>query len=283
MIKEWLAEYNPTTEEEILNALREIIQEIALAGLSRTDFFNKAAFYGGTALRIFYGLDRFSEDMYFSLMEIDPGFSLEPYFDAITSEFKALGMSVSIREKVKRKVTAIESAFLKTETLWEELVLEDILKQTGVRSNKTIKIKIEIDREPPLGFETEEKLLIRPFSFYAKCFTLPNLFAGKMHALLFRKWKHRIKGRDWYDMEWYIRRGTELNLKHFLNRAQDSGDWQKDTISKQEFMQLLEQKIKDVKIERVKEDVRRFIADDTSMDIWSEQYFLDLIKMIRIN
>ncbi len=158
MIKEWLTEYNATTEEEILNALREIMQEIALAGLSRTDFFNKAAFYGGTALRIFYGLDRFSEDMDFSLMEIDPGFSLEPYFDAITSEFKALGMSVSIREKVKRKVTAIESAFLKTETLWKELVLEDILKQTGVRSNKTIKIKIEIDREPPLGFETEEKL-----------------------------------------------------------------------------------------------------------------------------
>ena len=142
MIKDWIAEYKPTNEEETLSALREIMQEIALAGLSRTDFFEKAAFYGGTALRIFYSLDRFSEDLDFSLMEKNPDFSLEPYFTAIVTEFEAIGMTVSIREKDKKIKTSVESAFLKSETIWKELILEDIVKQAGIQSNKNIKIKI---------------------------------------------------------------------------------------------------------------------------------------------
>jgi hypothetical protein len=215
-MKQWIAEYNPQNEEETLAALREIMQEIALAALSRTDFFDKAAFYGGTALRIFYGLDRFSEDLDFSLLAPNPDFSLTPYFSKIVEEFQSLGMNVSIREKDKRIKTQVESAFLKSETIWQELVLEDLVKQHGISSNKAIKIKIEIDRLPPLGFSTEEKLLIRPYSFYVKCFTMSSLFAGKLHALLFRKWKSRVKGRDWYDMEWYIRKGVPLNMDHFF-------------------------------------------------------------------
>src|SRR5690606_33317669 len=195
MIKEWIEEYNPKNEEEILSALREIMQEVALAGLSRTDFFEKAAFYGGTALRIFYGLDRYSEDLDFSLLEVNPDFTLEPYFSAILQEFEALGIHVSIKEKAKTKESSVDSAFLKAETIWKEIVLEDIIKQTGVRSNKNIKIKIEVDRNPPLKFSTEEKLLIRPFSFYVNCLTRSSLFAGKMHALLYRKWIGRVKGR----------------------------------------------------------------------------------------
>lgn len=283
MIKEWIESYNPTDEEEVLAALREIMQEIALAGLSRTDFFKKAAFYGGTALRIFHGLDRFSEDLDFSLLEKNNNFSLEPYFDAIENEFKSNGLSVSIREKVKRTKSPIESAFLKSETIWKELVLEDIIKQTGVKSNKQIKIKIEVDRKPPLLFETEEKLLIRPFSFYVKCFDLPSLFAGKMHALLYRKWKSRVKGRDWYDMEWYIKKGIPLSLTHFLERAKDTGDWTKDTISSEEFMELLKQKIKSVQVNQVKEDVVRFIQNDDKLAIWSTEYFLDLVEKMRFS
>jgi hypothetical protein len=187
MIKEWISEYNPKNEEEILAALREIMQEITLAGLSRTNFFEKAAFYGETALRIFYGLDRFSEDLDFSLLETDDEFTLEPYFEAIQTEFASLGIQVQIKEKEKTQHSSVESAFLKTETIWKEIVLEDIVKQIGVKSNKSIKIKIEVDCKPPQGFETEEKLLIRPFSFYVKCFTRPSLFAGKLHALLYRK------------------------------------------------------------------------------------------------
>lgn len=281
MIKEWIEEYNPQNEEEILSALREIMQEITLAGLSRTDFFEKATFYGGTALRIFYGLDRYSEDLDFSLLKPDSNFSIEPYFKAVLDEFKSLGLTVSIKEKKKTKQTAIDSAFLKAETIWQEIVLEDIIKETGVRSNKTLKIKIEVDRQPPLNFKTEEKLLLRPFSFYVKCFTKPSLFAGKMHALLFRKWKNRVKGRDWYDLEWYIKKGIPLDVNHFLARAKDTNDWQDDRISNEQIIELLDTKIKSVSFSSIKEDVVRFIKNDDVLNIWSPEYFKDLIEKIK--
>ena len=281
MIKEWIEEYNPQNEEEILSALREIMQEITLAGLSRTDFFEKAAFYGGTALRIFYGLDRYSEDLDFSLLKPDSNFSIEPYFKAVLDEFMSLGLTVSIKEKKKTKQTAIDSAFLKTETIWQEIVLEDIIKETGVRSNKTLKIKIEVDRQPPLNFKTEEKLLLRPFSFYVKCFAKPSLFAGKMHALLFRKWKNRVKGRDWYDLEWYIKQGIPLDVTHFLTRAKDTNNWQDDSISNEQIIELLDTKIKSVSFSRIKEDVVRFIQNDDGLNIWSPEYFKDLIEKIK--
>lgn len=282
MIKEWIATYKPANEDETLSALREIMQEIALAGLSRTDFFKTAAFYGGTALRIFYGLNRYSEDLDFSLLQKNENFSLAPYFLSIQKEFESLGLKVSLRNKLKTKKTAIESAFLKKETLWEELVLEDIVAQIGIRSNKNIKIKIEVDRNPPQGFNTEEKLMLRPFSFYVKCFDQPSLFAGKMHALLFRKWKNRVKGRDWYDWEWFVRKGVPLNLSHFLQRARDTGDWTKKSISKKQFLQLLTEKINTASFENIKADVRPFIKDAKQLDIWSKPYFLDLVALLKV-
>ena len=281
MIKEWIDEYNPQNEEEILSALREIMQEITLAGLSRTDFFEKAAFYGGTALRIFYGLDRYSEDLDFSLLKPDLDFSIEPYFKAVLDEFRSLGLTVSIKEKKKTKQTAIDSAFLRAETIWQEIVLEDIIKETGVRSNKTVKIKIEVDRQPPLNFRTEEKLLLRPFSFYVKCYTKSSLFSGKMHALLFRKWKNRVKGRDWYDLEWYVKKGIPLDVNHFLTRAKDTNDWQEDTISTKQILELLDMKIKSVSFSSIKEDVVRFIKNDELLSIWSPEYFKNLIAEIK--
>ena len=219
MIKEWLEHYQPKNRIEAESALREIMQDVALAGLNRSGFFEKAAFYGGTALRIFHGLDRYSEDLDFSLLAANKSFSLEPFFEGMLQEFEAVGMKVSVQEKAKTKTSNIDSAFLKTETIWKELVLEKMIPQLGLDLSPRIKIKIEVDTNPPLGFDTEEKLLLRPYSFYVKCFTLPHLFAGKMHALLFRQWKQRVKGRDWYDLEWYIKKGVPLNLSHFVLRA----------------------------------------------------------------
>ena len=282
MIREWLEEYKPVNQQEAKDALREIMQDIALAGLSRSGFFEKAAFYGGTALRIFYGLDRFSEDLDFSLLAVDPEFSLAKYQDCIIHEFNALGMQVVIREKQKTNKTNIDSAFLKSETVWRELILEGIIPQNGMGQVANITIKIEVDREPPLGFETEEKLLLKPFSFYVKCLTLPNLFAGKMHALLFRKWGTNVKGRDWYDMEWYIRKGIALNLAHFAIRAKDSGDWDKNTITEAEFRQLLKEKIDNVKMSYVVNDIRRFIRDPNVLVIWSSEYFHELVSKLKI-
>lgn len=282
MIKDWLDSYKPKNKEEALAALREIMQEIALAGLNRAGFFEKAAFYGGTALRIFYGLDRFSEDLDFSLLKAEPEFSLEKYEDAIVAEFAALGMQVSVTEKQKAVQTNINSAFLKSETLWRELTLENIIPQNGIDTVANIKIKIEVDTEPPLGFATEEKLLLKPFSFYVKCFVLEDLFAGKMHALLFRKWKNNVKGRDWYDMEWYIKKGIPLDLGHFLLRAQDSGDWKQETISEAEFRNLLAAKIDIVNLDYVKADAMRFIPDASILDIWSAKYFHDLVQHLKV-
>lgn len=281
MIKEWIAAYNPKNEEEILAALREIMQEITLAGLSRTDFFEQAAFYGGTALRILYGLDRYSEDLDFSLLKSDLNFSIEPYLQSVLDEFKSLGLTVSIREKKKTKQTAIDSAFLKAQTIWQEIILEDIIKETGVRSNKNVTIKIEVDRQPPLSFQTEEKLLIRPFSFYVKCYTRPSLFAGKMHALLFRKWSNRVKGRDWYDLEWYIKKGIPLDVTHFLTRAKDTNDWLDTNISNEQIINLLDTKIKSVSFKNIKEDIIRFIPNEDVLNIWSPKYFSDLIGKMK--
>lgn len=281
MIEAWLKEYNPQNNQDTFDAMREVMQEIALAGLYRSGFFEKAAFYGGTALRIFYGLDRFSENLDFSLLELESDFTLEPYFESIKSEFASLGISITIKEKIKSVESNVESAFLKSETVWRELILDDIVPQLGVNVMPHMKIKIEVDREPPLGFETEEKLLIRPFSFYVKTFTKESLFAGKMHALLFRKWKNRVKGRDWFDLEWYIKNGVHLDLDHFLLRAQDTGDWKEAAISKEQLIDLLIEKIKSVKVDNIKEDVVRFIQDDSILDIWSPQYFLDLIQKLR--
>lgn len=282
MIREWLDSYKLSNKEDALQALREIMQEIALAGLQRAGFFEKAAFYGGTALRIFYGLDRFSEDLDFSLLEINPKFSLDRYLEAVRNEFESLGMHVSVQEKQKSNQNNIESAFLKSETIWKELVLEHIIPQNGLDQKANIKIKLEVDTRPPLGFETEEKLLLRPFSFYVKCFTISDLFAGKMHVLLFRKWKNNVKGRDWYDMEWYIKKGVALNLAHFLSRARDSGDWNKATISEAEFRDLLKAKIDIIDINRVKADISRFIPDPKVLDIWSAKYFHDLAAHLKI-
>lgn len=282
MIQDWIAEYQPKTADDYKQALREIMQQLALAGLFRGGFFSKAAFYGGTALRIFYSLDRFSEDLDFSLLKEDENFDLEYYLKFIEDEFLAQGMVVTIKTKHKSVVSAIESAFLKSETFWGELILETSVPGLGIKQNIGLKIKIEVDTKPPLGFETEEKLLLKPYSFYVKCFVLEDLFAGKMHALLFRKWGNNVKGRDWYDLEWYIRKGVNLNLQHVLARAKDSSDWGKETISEAEFIELLTKRIENLNVEIAKKDVERFIKNPKVLDIWSKQYFLDLIKLLKI-
>lgn len=280
MIKQWLASYQPQTAEAAEQALREIMQEIALAGLNRGGFFKEAAFYGGTALRLFYGLDRFSEDLDFSLLAPNEQFSIANYLENIESEFAAVGMKVSIKQKPR--ASNIESAFLKSNTIWTELTLENTTKQIGLSNRPSLKIKIEVDTNPPIEFETEDKLLLKPYSFYVNCFTISNLFAGKMHALLFRRWKNRVKGRDWYDLEWYIKNNIQLNLKYLCVRAKDSGDWEKSELTKTNLMKLLEAKINAVNMKMIKEDITRFIPNPGVLDIWSTQYFKDLIKHIKI-
>ncbi len=282
MIKQWIESYGPKNIQETEQALREIMQEITLAGLYRANFFKYAAFYGGTALRIFHGLNRFSEDLDFSLLEKNADFELEPFFNSVIGEFNALGMQVSLKQKIKFNTSSIDSAFLKPDTLWSELIFENTIPQIKLSVKPSIKIKVEVDTDPPINFETENQLLTKPFSFYVNCFTLPNLFAGKMHALLFRKWKNRVKGRDWYDMEWYIKKGVELNLKHLCQRALESGDWTEKSITKNQLLELLHTKINSSKIENVKEDVSRFVKKPNELEIWSQDYFNKMVVKLKI-
>ncbi len=273
VLRKMLEKYDTTTSDGAVNGLREVMQEVALAGLYRGGFFEKAAFYGGTCLRIFYGLPRFSEDLDFSLLAPDADFSLEPYFSAVKDEFSALGLDVDISAKKKTVRSGIESAFLKGDTR---------LFSFAVHADRTVKIKFEVDTLPPLGFATEEKLLLQPFSFYVKCFSLPDLFAGKMHALLYRNWKSRVKGRDWFDFEWYIRNGIPMNLSHFIIRATQSGHLHNESLTMQEFSQLLERRIEMLDVAAAANDVSRFVRDAGSLNIWSQEYFKDLALRISI-
>ena len=271
---EMLASYETGNDNDKLNAVHEVMQQVALGGLYNGGFFNKAAFYGGTCLRIFHGLDRFSEDMDFSLLAPDPGFRLDPYFEAITTEFAALGQSIDITTKEKTAQSTIQSAFLKSDTAQYDIHLG---------RDRKIKIKIEVDTTPPLGFSTEQKLLLQPFSFYTNCFTLPDLFAGKMHALIYRSWKNRVKGRDWYDFEWYVRKNVSMDFRHFCERAYQFGSEEPGTLTPDRFRAILKDKIKETDIRQVKDDVMPFIKEQNKLNIWSTEYFLQLADMVELS
>ena len=270
-VEQMLERYSRDTDAAMTHALREVMQEIALAGLNRGGFFAKAVFYGGTCLRIFYGLPRFSEDLDFSLLATNREFTFEPYFIILREEFAAFGFEVEMVEKPKSATSDIASAFLKKSSSIYDL---------KVSGGKTLKIKLEVDIDPPLGFGTEQKLLIQPYSFYVNCFALPDLFAGKMHALLFRKWKNRSNGRDWFDFEWYIRKGTSLNLCYFSERARQSGHWQGEDMTSAQFMGLLRERVHSLDVDSVRMEVSRFVREPDQLQIWSRNYFLQLADLL---
>ncbi|MDR2496755.1 MAG: nucleotidyl transferase AbiEii/AbiGii toxin family protein [Tannerellaceae bacterium] len=273
IFKNMLSRYEIKTKDDRTNAMHEVMQQIALAGLYRGGFFERAAFYGGTCLRIFHDMPRFSEDLDFSLLQADGSFCLENYFDAIRAEFRAVGREITISRKAKSAQTNIESAFLKDTT--EIYNLQFVAEQT-------VKIKIEVDKNPPAGFATEYKLLMLPFSFMVRSYALPDLYAGKMHALLFRNWKNRVKGRDWYDFEWYVRHNVSLNFVHLQQRAEQINAIAKDDFSIETFKAMLKDRILKTDMKAVKTDVRPFIKNPSEMDIWSADYFLQLAAMIRM-
>ena len=268
-----LSRYQIATKDDLTNATHEVMQEIVLAGLYKSGFFDKAAFYGGTCLRIFHNLPRFSEDLDFSLLQPNSTFALENYFEPIIAEFKALGKEITINKKTKTTQTNVESAFLKENTEIYDLQFA---------TEKRIKIKIEVDTQPPLGFSTEYKLLLLPFSFMTRCYSLPDLYAGKMHAFLFRNWKNRVKGRDWYDFEFYVRNNTVLNFNHLQKRTEQINNLTAEEFTPEIFKKMLKERIEKTNIEDVKDDVRQFLKNPQELDIWSKDYFLQLADMIKI-
>lgn len=268
IFEQMLRQHTVNGDNNYRNALCEVMQQVVLGGLYRGGFFKEGAFYGGTCLRIFHGLKRYSEDMDFSLLQKNPQFNLEAYFPAIIEEAKLLGREVIITKKDKHHFGKVESAFLKDNT--------DVYN-ISFQTEKSLKIKIEVDTNPPLSFNTEEKLLMQPFSFNVRCFTPSDLYAGKMHALTFRAWKNRVKGRDWYDFEWYIRNRIPLDFEHFRIRTMEFNGID---LTKKHFIELLKERLKSADINSVKADVIPYIIDKRELDIWSNDYFVKLADMI---
>lgn len=280
-ILDMLKKYPANTVDDYKNALKEILQEIALLGLFRANFFDEAAFYGGTALRIFYGLDRFSEDIDFSLMKKSEGFDLGPYCDFIRDEIASFGLEAEVTKKVKAVGTNIDSAFIKTGTLINMLKIEAISPPVaGIGKNELIKIKLEVDVNPPAGAEYEVKYLLMPIPFHVRLYSAPSLFAGKVHAILCRDWKSgRVKGRDLYDFVWYLSRSIPLNIYHLEERMKQTGHLKREErLTPSRVKGLLENKFLSLNFEQAKMDVIPFIKDLRTLDIWSSGFFNSIAR-----
>jgi predicted nucleotidyltransferase component of viral defense system len=282
-IKTMLSKYQCHSAQDYINALKEIFQEIALLGLWRAKFFENAAFYGGTALRILYGLDRFSEDLDFTLMKANRDFDLSPYNQAVADELSSFGFKVTVETKTKNVESNIESAFIKATTQKQLIVIEADPGIIGrIHRMNTLKIKMELDTHPPGSVSTEAKTVFLPIPFTIKTLTQPDLLAGKIHAILCRPWQTRVKGRDWYDLVWYIARDVPVNLQHLSDRLIQSKAWKKGhRFNAAVLMEMLSDKINQTDFDNAKADVRPFIQDKNALDLWSGGFFLRIIQHLK--
>lgn len=279
-IEQLIAKYNPKTPQDHENALKEVMQELTLAGLAHGGFFEKAAFYGGTALRIFYGLPRFSEGLDFTLLQTQPDFRLQPYFSSIKEILEAFDFHIELKEDKDRK---IESAFLKANTQIHFLKIETSrILAKSVQTNTTMNIKFEVDVLPPLGYETEVKILLPPMTASVKTLKPSSLFAGKMHAVLFRKWKSRIKGRDFYDLLWYLGQNIPLKLSYLETKMREGQILSMDEkITETIVRDLLCEKIMSIDLESAQKDVVTFLCNPKEVQSWNQELFLQAIKKLR--
>lgn len=284
LITNLLENYDLKTRDDYEVALKEIVQHLTLLGLWRSKFYEHAALYGGTALRLFYGLRRFSEDLDFSLVQNEAEFNLLPHLKSIEKEIEAFGFKFSIERRIKKIVSPIESAFLKGNTRINLLVIQapdNIIK--GLHREQKVKIKLEVDTDPPPGSQHEVKTLLTPIPFEVKVFTKPDLFAGKVHAVLCRGWQSRVKGRDFYDLVWFIGQKIPCHIEYLKEKMVQTNHWKReDKISKDRLIQLLQEKFKAVDFNKASQDVRPFIKDKQELALWSRDFFLEIIKDIAV-
>lgn len=284
VIASMLDRYESRSVEDYVRALREILQEIALLGLWRSKFFEKAAFYGGTALRILYGIDRYSEDLDFSLLKPMADFDISRYISALEREVRSFGFQVSVTVREKNTKSPVQSAFLKADTLKHLLVIEtapEIARQ--IPRGQVMKIRIEVDTDPPIGFDTENKFLLQPIPFSVRTFVLADLFAGKMHAVLCRQWKSRVKGRDWYDLVWFVAHHPQLHLAHLEQRMIQSRHLKEGKhLTKEEFFFRIANAIDKLDINQIKKEVEPFVKNPEALDVWSKEFFQDVAKRIAL-
>jgi len=274
--------YRPETLRDRENALKEIVQELSLLGLWRSKFYEHAAFYGGTALRVFHGLPRFSEDMDFSLLAPNPEFRFDPYLESIRAELASMGFTFEVETRPRQSATAIESVFIKGGT---RINLLSIGAPDGLGARlpepQRIRIKLEIDTQPPPGATYEVMTSLVPIPFQVRLFSLPCLFAGKLHAVLCRNWKQRVKGRDFYDFLWYLGRNVPCHLGHLQRRMEQTGHWEPSrNLDLTALKDQLRARFAAVDFEQAKSDVRPFLRDPDALALWSNAFFIDLAARV---
>ena len=283
IIEQMLAKYDIKNTNDEINALKEVIQEIVLSGLSRGNFFNDVAFYGGTALRIFYNLDRFSEDLDFALIKPNKDFDLSKYFTYVSNELKAYGINLEINIKQKNIDSNITSAFLKGNTL--EHILKFFPSEEKNRYNnllKDIKIKFEVDINPPLGATYENKYKLLPSPHQIKLYDKESLMAGKIHAILCRGWKNRTKGRDLYDYVFFLANDTKVNLELLKNKLIESGYTNiNDNFNINNVKELLINKFNEINYSDAIEDVKPFIKNVEGLKVWNKDFFCEITNNLK--
>ena len=285
-IQSMMERYQPQNAEAYRNALNEIVQEIALYGMSKSGFFQEGAFYGGTALRIFYGLHRFSEDMDFSLVHPNPSFALSDYLPAVEEELSAVGLKMRVEQKNKTKVTDIQSAFIKGGTLIQIISIQqtDEVLIPGIHKQEQLKIKLEVDTNPPPGAGFELRYALRPVPYVVRLYDKPSLFAGKIHAVLCRNWARRIKGRDLYDYVWYLSQDTPVNLFHLQKRLEQSDRWDSSKqLALQDTKDMLKERFSQLDFEAAKKDVIPFLSDASELDLWNAGFFQAITENLTAN
>lgn len=282
VLTQMLSKYQINNIEDKKNAIKEIIQELVLCGLSRGGFFKEAAFYGGTALRVFYGLDRFSEDLDFSLVSENPSFDLTKYFSYIENETKSLGLNFSVTEKIKTFDSNIKSAFLKGNTKEHILTFyEETNDLNIINKEEVIKIKFEVDINPPFGATYETKFNLLPSPYQVKLYDISSLFAGKIHACLCRNWRTRVKGRDFYDYVFFLTMGAKVNLINLKAKLVQSEYIPEDyNLNIENLRTLLNERFNNIDFEQAREDVYPFIKDKSKLDLWSKEFFIEITKQL---
>lgn len=283
IIEQMLRQNQMQSVNDKKNSLKEVVQEIVLCGLSRAGFFKTAAFYGGTALRVFYGLDRFSEDLDFSLKASDPLFDFSEYLPILEKEIRSYGLNFRVEAKEKSTESDIKSAFLKGNTKEHILMFfadEKLARSIG--SNELIKVKFEVDTNPPdyAAFETKYRLL--PIPYEITLYDMPSLFAGKIHAVICRAWKNRVKGRDLYDYVFYLSRGTTVNLKHLSSRLAQSGYMPEGKqITIEDVHEMLRKRFANIDFSQAKQDVLPFIKNPGALDVWNADFFSQITEGLK--
>ncbi len=285
IIEQMINKYNPITLGDKKNAIKEVLQEVVLAGLSKTDFFNHAAFYGGTALRIFYGMDRFSEDLDFTLLVADDDFDMRKYFKPISDVVSSIGLNFEVSKKDKTLHSNIDSAFIKGNT--KETIITiypNSVDASRIIHNEKIIIKFEVDVNPPLYAKTEIKFRLLPFPYQVRVYDKTSLFAGKIHAVIARSWKNRIKGRDLYDYVYYLSLEAKVNLKHLEARLKQTKTIDENIkLSKDFLINILEKRFDEIDYDIAKSDVRPFIKDQATLDLWSNNFFKSITEQIKVD